>query len=186
MTGSLVHESELNVMIASILSESFRLDCRAERTLYRARPDIRCFYNGFRIVIEASYSMSDAENDARRRIEDGSADIAIALHYPEKYPDIPEEELKKRLRESEFNAMILVPRDVLNLERYILGKLRVAKPAGGWFKGIRLGDLADIIKHAVGYLVEEVEVKQEVDRIKKDISDFIKAAIGLSGSTGKI
>ncbi|MEM4684484.1 MAG: hypothetical protein QXW45_06930 [Thermosphaera sp.] len=182
MSGGTVHESELNVRIASILSEGFRLDCRAERTRYRTRPDIRCFYNGFRIVIEASYSMSDAENDARRRIEDGSADIAIALHYPEKYPDIPEEELKKRLRESEFNAMILVPRDVLNLERYILGKLRVAKPAGGWFKGIRLGDLADIIKHAVGYLVEEVEVKQEVDRIKKDISDFIKAAIGLSGS----
>ncbi|MEM1623785.1 MAG: hypothetical protein QW543_06625 [Sulfolobales archaeon] len=117
--------------MASVLSESFGLDCRAERASRRARSDIRCFYNGFRIVIEASYSKSDAEKDANKRVEDGLADIAIALHYPERCPDIPEGELKKRLRESVFNAMIVVPREVRNLEKYVLGKTRVAKPVGG-------------------------------------------------------
>ena len=182
MSKTYVHENELNVRMASVLSESFGLDCRAERASRRARSDIRCFYNGFRIVIEASYSKSDAEKDANKRVEDGLADIAIALHYPERYPDIPEGELKKRLRESVFNAMIVVPREVRNLEKYVLGKTRVAKPVGGWFNNIKLGDLVDIIRHSVSYLLEEAEVKQEVEEVKKCISEFTKAANSLQGS----
>ncbi|MEM1606346.1 MAG: hypothetical protein QXW41_08900 [Fervidicoccaceae archaeon] len=183
MSKGFVHESELNVRMASILSESFGLDCRAERTNHGIRRiDIRCYYNGFRIVIEASYSKSDAMKDAIRRIEDGSADIAIALHYPVKYPDVPEHELKKMLRESTFNVMILVPREVRGLERYILGRTRVAERAEGWFTGIKLGDLVDIIKHAVAYLVEEKEVEQEVERVKQVIGDFVRTASMLPGS----
>ncbi|MEM4592791.1 MAG: hypothetical protein QW196_05270 [Sulfolobales archaeon] len=182
MSKTYVHENELNVRMASVLSESFGLDCRAERASRRARSDIRCFYNGFRIVIEASYSKSDAEKDANKRVEDGLADIAIALHYPERYPDIPEGELKKKLRESVFNAMIVVPREVRNLEKYVLGKTRVAKPVGGWFNNIKLGDLVDIIRHSVSYLLEEAEVEQEVEEVKKCISEFTKAANSLQES----
>ncbi|MEM0172591.1 hypothetical protein [Thermofilum sp.] len=182
MHGAFIHENELNVRLASVLSESFGLDCRAERVSHRARPDIRCYYNGFRVVIEASYSQSDAEADARRRIEDGLADIAIALHYPEKYMDVPENELKNRLQESAFNAMIIVPSEIKNLEEYILGKTRVAKLIGGWFTNIKLGDLADIIKHSMSYLMEEAEVKQEVERVKMTISGFTKTASSLPGS----
>ncbi|MEM1623507.1 MAG: hypothetical protein QW543_05195 [Sulfolobales archaeon] len=180
MSTEFVHESELNVRLADVLSESFGLDCRAERTSRRARPDIRCYYNGFRIVIEASYSQSGAEADARRRIEDGSADIAIALHYSSKYSNASEDELKKTLRESVFNAAVLAPREVRNLEKYILGKTRVSKSAGGWLTNINLGDLADIIKHSVSYLLEEVEVKREVGEVKKCISEFTKTANSLS------
>ncbi|MEM2752000.1 MAG: hypothetical protein QXI94_02835 [Sulfolobales archaeon] len=182
MSKMYVYENELNVRMASVLSESFGLDCRAERVSRRARSDIRCFYSGFRIVIEASYNRSDAEKDANKRVEDGLADIAIALHYPERYPDIPEEELKKRLRESVFNAMIVVPREVRNLEKYVLRKTRVAKPVGGWFDNIKLGDLVDIVKHSVSYLLEEAEVEQEVEEAKKCISEFTKTANSLQGS----
>lgn len=182
MSKVFVHENELNVRIASILSESFGLDCRAERTHQRDRPDIRCFYGGFRIIVECSYSKSDAENDARRRIENGLADIAIALHYTEKYRDMPEEEFKKKLRESVFNAMIIVPREEKNLEKYILGKTRVAEPVEGWFINVKLGDLADLIKNAVAYLIEESEVQQEVEKVKQVISDFTRVAEGLPGS----
>ncbi|MEM4570078.1 MAG: hypothetical protein QXE66_02075 [Desulfurococcaceae archaeon] len=183
MPHGFVHETVLNSRLASVLSESFGLDCRAERTSTRVRPDIRCYYNGFRIVIEASYSKSDAEKDAASRVEKGVADIAIALHYPVKYPDIPERELKKKLQESSFSAMIVVPKEVRNLVRYILGKTRVAKPVGGWFNNIRLEDLVDIIKHSVSYLLEEAEVKQEVEKVKKHINEFINVANSLPGSS---
>ncbi|MEM1696627.1 MAG: hypothetical protein QXQ90_08555 [Desulfurococcaceae archaeon] len=183
MPNGSVHEDVLNSRLAEVLSENFGLDCRAERTATRARPDIKCYYNGFRIVIEASYSKSDAEKDASSRVEKGLADIAIALHYPEKYPDIPEKELKKRLRESVFNAMIVVPREVRNLERYILGKTKVAKPVSGWFNNIKLENLVDIIKHSISYLLEEAEVKQEVEKVKKHINEFINVANSLPGSS---
>ncbi|MEM4959151.1 MAG: hypothetical protein QXX12_04665 [Nanopusillaceae archaeon] len=183
MPNGSVHEDVLNSRLAEVLSENFGLDCRAERTATRARPDIKCYYNGFRIVIEASYSRSDAEKDASGRVEKGLADIAIALHYPEKYPDIPEKELKKRLRESVFNAMIVVPREVRNLERYILGKTKVAKPVSGWFNNIKLENLVDIIKHSISYLLEEAEVKQEVEKVKKHINEFINVANSLPESS---
>ncbi|MEM0083516.1 MAG: hypothetical protein QW102_03250, partial [Candidatus Nezhaarchaeales archaeon] len=81
-----------------------------------------------------------------------------------------------------FNAMIVVPREVRNLEKYVLGKARVAKPVGRWFNNIKLGDLVDIVKHSVSYLLEEAEVKQEVDEVKKRISEFTKTASNLQGS----
>ncbi|MEM1873033.1 MAG: hypothetical protein QXS85_04850 [Acidilobaceae archaeon] len=180
MTVGVVHESELNVRVASILSESFGLDCRAERALRRARPDIRCFYEGFRVAIEGSYNRSDAESDARRRVEEGLADIAIALHYAERYRDIPEEELARKLRETPLNAMVLAPVEARGLERYLAEKTRIAKPAEGWLEGIKLGDLADIIKLAVAYLVSETEVQREVDSVKQVIGDFVKVASALS------
>lgn len=177
-----VHESELNVRLAVILSESFGLDCRAERTRRRVRPDIKCFYNGLRIVIEASFSAGDAERDARRRIEEGLADIALALHYKQSYPDIPERELKNMLKGSVFDVLVIAPRELKGLEKFLLGKMRVAELKSGWFTDVKLETVADFIKHSTAYMIEESEIKQEVEKIKQAIGDFIKVAGGIPSS----
>ncbi|MEM2291049.1 MAG: hypothetical protein QW711_05380 [Candidatus Korarchaeum sp.] len=120
--------------------------------------------------------------DAKRRIEEGLADIAIALHYPE-YPDVFEEELEDLLKRSTFEAMILVPRQVKSLEgsQVITLVPKGAKSSEGWFS-VKLTGLVDIIKHASTYLIEEKDVKREVEVVKEVINDFIRAADGIKGS----
>ncbi|MEM4600242.1 MAG: hypothetical protein QXF63_00800, partial [Sulfolobales archaeon] len=64
----LVHEDELNERVARVLNEGFGLNCRSERPRCRSSGvSIKCYYCGFRVVIEASYSSSDAESNARKR-----------------------------------------------------------------------------------------------------------------------
>jgi len=91
-----VHESVINVILADILSRDFGIDCRAERVSGRKRPDIRCFYRGLKVCIEASYDQSDAEKDARGRLEQGLADVAIALWIKKRFKDVSNSYFVKR------------------------------------------------------------------------------------------
>jgi hypothetical protein len=111
--GGRVHEEEVNIRIADLLSEELGLNCRPERPSGRRRPDIRCYYRGFNIVIESSYDRGDAEEDARRRIERGEGfDIAIALWLKEgdRYrADLGVNELKELIRGSRFDVALFTP-----------------------------------------------------------------------------
>jgi hypothetical protein len=74
--------------------------------LHRARPDVTIYINGVRVILEGSYSKSDAENDVSKRIETGVGDIGIALFYKEAFPQSLtvlelEEKLKTLLRTRE-------------------------------------------------------------------------------------
>ncbi len=70
-----VREEVINVRLAEILSRDFGIDARAERVKGRRRPDIRCYYRGFIVGIEASYDRSDAEERIRQEL----ADVALVL-----------------------------------------------------------------------------------------------------------
>ncbi|MEM0486897.1 MAG: hypothetical protein QW080_02025 [Sulfolobales archaeon] len=179
----LVHEDELNERVARVLNEGFGLNCRSERPRCRSSGvSIKCYYCGFRVVIEASYSSSDAESNARKRIEEGLADIAIALHYTRQYLDVERQEIDELLKNSDFDAKVLVPRDFKGLERYVASKTRAAMSKDGWFKNVKLETVVDIIRHAARYMLEEVEVWEEVEKIRQLIYDFINVASKISNS----
>jgi len=171
-----VPEYVVNVKLAEILSRELGIDARAERLKGRRRPDIRCYYRGLIIGVEASYSRSDAERDAERRIEQGLADIAIALWIKERYRDVPEVELEELIKRSRFDVKIFVPRDVMaSLIPFIeKGLEKKVEATTGWFRDIDLLTLKTIVESAVEFLVREEDIRKLVDEVKKRINDFVK------------
>lgn len=170
-----VYEDVINTKLAEILSRDFDIDARAERIRGRRRPDIRCYYRGFIIGIEASYNKDDAEEDAKRRIEQGLADIALALWLKERYRDVPEWELVEVIRKSKFDVKIFVPLDVKStlipfLEGIIVEK---AQSATGWFEDIDLPMIKTIIENSISFLVREEEIQRLMERISLRFNDFI-------------
>ena len=176
-----VPEYVINVKLADILNRELGIDARAERIKGRRRPDIRCYYKGLIIGIEASYSKSDAEEDAARRIEQGLVDIALALWFKKPYRDVSEQQLYEAIRSSRFDVKIFVPKEVAGtlipfIEKHIKKK---AEPVTGWFIDIDLPMLKTIIENSVGFLIREEEVAKLLLEVKEKIDDFIKALIAL-------
>jgi hypothetical protein len=173
--GGRVHEEEVNIRIADVLSEEFGLNCRPERPSGRRRPDIRCYYRGFNIVIESSYDKNDAERDARRRIEEDGFDIAIALWLKEgdRYrSDLSTSELEKVIRSSRFDAAIFIQSPQSELLKFIAGRVR-AKLSAGWFVDVDLNFIRDLIMHSIEYLIAEEEVEGAINEVNKKLTDFI-------------
>ncbi|RLF13931.1 MAG: hypothetical protein DRN06_07885 [Thermoprotei archaeon] len=168
-------EYVINSRLAVILSRRLGIDCRAERVVRKKRPDIRCYYRGLIIGIEASYSRSDAERDAEKRLEEGLVDVALALWIKQRYPDVPEPELGKLIETSKFDVKIFVPREISEtLLTFLEEKIgRKAEPATRWFKDIEIPFFKTLLDHVTEFLVREEEVKELIDEIKRKIRKFI-------------
>jgi len=177
--GGRVHEEEVNIRIADLLnsfSKEFGLDCRPERPSGRRRPDIRCYYRGFNIVIESSYDKRDAERDARRRIEEDGFDIAIALWLKEgdRYrSDLSTSELEKVIRSSRFDAALFIPSPQSELLKFITGRVR-AKLSADWFVDVDLNFIRDLIMHSIEYLIAEEEVQVALNKVIDGVNDFVQ------------
>ena len=170
-----VHEEVINVKLADILRRELGIDARAERIHGRKRLDIRCYYKGLIIGIEASYSASDAEKDAEGRIEQGLVDIALALWIKHQYKDVPEDKLYEEVRNSTFDVKVFVPRDIVNtLIPFIEERTgRRAESATGWFRDVDLPTLKMIIEYSVEFLVREEEVGELLSNIRDNVRNFI-------------
>ena len=176
-----VPEPVVNVKLADILSRELSIDARAERVKGRKRPDIRCYYRGLIIGIEASYSRSDAERDAQKRIEQGLVDLALALWIKKPYKDVSEQRLYEAIRSSRFDVKIFAPVELAGtLIPFIeKGIKKRAEPVTGWFTDIDLPTLKNIIENSVGFLVREEEVARLLSEVREKISDFIKVLADL-------
>jgi PAS domain-containing protein len=176
-----VREEVVNVKLAEILSKVFGIDCRAERVKGRRRPDIRCYYKGFIISIESSYSKSDAEEDAKKRIvqEPRLADIALALWIKEKekFRDLPEAKLESVIRSAKYGVKIFVPVEIRGtlLQFIEKGIKRRAEPATEWFEDVDLPTIKEIIEHSIIFLVREEDIAQLMESVRIQFDNFIKA-----------
>ncbi|MCS7107654.1 MAG: hypothetical protein NZ902_06100 [Acidilobaceae archaeon] len=162
-----VSESALNARLARLLS-GLGLDCRAERVERRKRPDIRCYHKGHSILIEASYSERDAEKDAERRAQQEEAPLlALALHYPQRVPDVREGELEELLRNLPFRLK--------------------AVPRGGWREAKGVAELAKAIESLAREPVNEERAKEHVNKerinkVKGVVEGFVRTCSSLPGS----
>jgi len=180
-----VPEYVINVKLAQILTE-LGIDARAERSKGRKRPDIRCYYKGFIIGIEASYSKADAEKDARSRIEQGLVDIALALWLKRDYPDVREDELETLIRKSKFDIKLFVPIEIEGLTSYLEGEVkRKAEPVTGWFTDVDLPTLKSILEESISFIIKEKDIQALIDNLKQKIVDFTNSLIGID-SKGEI
>jgi len=176
-----VREEVINVKLAEILSRDFGIDARAERVKGRRRPDIRCYYRGFIVGIEASYDRSDAERDAEERIRQGLVDVALALWIKRMFRDVPEPVLTEALRKSRFGVKVFVPVEVRGtllqyLERDIKKR---AEPATGWFEDVDLPTVKAIIESSVDFLVREEEVRRIMEEAKSKFDNFVNTLRGV-------
>jgi len=106
-------EPRLNVLVGSILSEELGLRAMSEEIISRRKPDVTVFVNGVSIIIEGSYSKTDAESDVERKLSKGLGDLGVALHYKEEYPStLTDAEIKEKLKSSIFEVRLMVPEDV--------------------------------------------------------------------------
>jgi len=170
-----VREEVVNVKLAEILSRDFGIDCRAERVSGRRRPDIRCYYRGFIVGVEASYERGDAERDAEERAGQGIADVVLALWIRERFRDVPEPKLTRAIRGSRYGVKVFVPVDVRGtLLQYIeRGIGRRAEPATGWFEDVDLPTVKSIVEHSVEFLVREEEVRRIMEEARARFTNFV-------------
>ena len=175
-----VSEQVINVKLAEVLSRDFNIDCRAERVKGRRRPDIRCYYKGFIISIESSYNKSDAEEDAKKRIEQEPrlADIAMALwiREREKFRDLPELELEYVIKNARYSVKIFVPVEIEETLLQFLekGVGRRAESATEWFEEVDLPTIKALIEHSIAYLIREEDIVQLMEKIRTYFDNFIK------------
>ena len=180
-----VPEYVINVKLAQILSE-LGIDARAERPKGRKRPDIRCYYKGLIIGIEASYSKADAEKDAKSRIEQGLVDIAVALWLKRDYPDVHEKELEGLIKKSKFDIKIFVPVKIEELTSYLGGEVkRKAEPVTGWFTDVDLPTLKSVLEESINFIIKEKDIQALIDNLKQKIVDFTNSLMGID-SKGEI
>ena len=179
-SGNRAHEEVVNVRIADLLCEELGLNCAPERPSGRRRPDIRCYYRGFNIVVESSYDKNDAKKDAMRRIENEEGfDIAIALWLKDgdKYSsDLSESRLKEVIRGSRFDMALFTSSPQSELMKFITGKVSTAKLSADWFVDVNLSFIKNLIESSIEYLIGEKEVEKIIeDDVNKRLGNFIIA-----------
>ena len=84
-------ETKLNIYLSRILNENLKIESVSETRQGKNRPDILIYYGGIKVIIEGSYSKSDAEIDVQKKINAGFGDVGLALHYVKQIPDTKQE-----------------------------------------------------------------------------------------------
>ncbi len=166
-------ESKLNVLLSELLNQ-MGVVSHSEHITKEGRSDVIIYHQGLAIVLEGSYQKQDAENDAKKRIEQLSADVAIAIHYPKTFSQqLTEGEIKEQLQKSVLPVRVIVPEDISGtLFRVLYQKNVIAKPIEDWYE-LDLNLLATLIQEISQFIIsEEIVIKAE-----EDVSDLIQGFV---------
>lgn len=173
MSEALVYENKLNVFLSELLARQGVIS-RSE-LLNRGRRDVVVYHQGLRIVLEGSYSKADAEKDAKRRIEQLAADVALAVHYPHIFPQhLTDYEVKEKLAGTKLPVRIIVPEDVSGtLWSLLMAKQVVAKPIEDWYE-LDLASLSTLIREIGAFIISEEGIKEVEDKVSALIQSFVE------------
>lgn len=173
MFNRLVFEDKLNVILSELLNQSGVVS-RSEYLFSKGRKDIIVYHQGLEIVLEGSYSKEDAEEDAKRRIEQLACDIAIAICYPKKfYQSLSDIQIKKDLKNSNFLVKIIISKDIQDTLTLFPCRKRVAEAVTCW-QDYNLDSLDSLISEAGEFIITEESMKE----IEKEVYEFIEDFIG--------
>jgi len=140
-----VFESKLNVLLSELLNQIGVVS--HSEYLDKGRKGVIIYHQGLAIVLEGSYQKQDAENDAKKRIEQLVADVALAVHYPLTFTqELTEGEIKERLQKTILPVRVIVPEDISGtLFKLLYDKKVLAKPLEDWYE-LDLNSLASLIQ----------------------------------------
>ena len=175
-SGRRAFETKLNVLLGRLLSKELGLRAVSEYVSRRDRSDIIMYVNGVKVIVEGSYSRADAENDVKRRIQEGLGDLGLALFYREDFPsNLTDFELEERLKGSTFEVRLIVPEDISGtLLAYLTNKKVGPRWVTGWIE-TRVADLVSILNEAVQFIASEGDVKYVIGEIERNINDFVES-----------
>lgn len=175
-------ERRLNSLLGRILSAELSLRTLSQDIINipnPREPDVMVYINGLRVIIEGSHEERDAEEDAKKRLREGLADVAIALYYKERYPrGLTDRDLEERLRGSKFDIKIFVPAEQEpTLEDFIKGSMPskyAVKSITGWIVDIDVPSLASLLMDIAGLVIKEKDIKVDIESVENAINDFVK------------
>lgn len=167
-------EEVLNTVLATCLGRR-GVDADPETILKRgrSRPDVIATFRGLRCAIEGKVADTvNAEanviSDARGRIEQGIAHVAIAVVYPDS------------LRITAFTALS----DALNLAIFKFSVLTEAGD-GGWHAG-GINDILAELRRAHDILVRDDVLQQAVDTLNIGLAEVASALVNNSGACDRL
>jgi len=134
------------------------------------------YHQGLAIVLEGSYDKQDAEKDAKKRIEQLSADVGIAIYYPSVFPQqLSEGQIKDKLRNIPLTVRVIVPEDISGtLFRILYQKNVIAKPIDDWHE-ISLPVLTTLIQEISQFIISEESIKKAEEEVSNLIQNFVDA-----------
>lgn len=163
-------ETKLNIALSELLCQ-MGIASRGE-VLYKGRQDVLVYHQGLAVVLEGSYSKQDAEDDAKKRIEQLSADLAIAVHYPSDIPqELRESEIKEKLKHANMLAKPIVPEDFSETLFEKLGK-GVAITPDNWLT-VDLNGLVELIREVGLFVISEEAVKKTEVAVGDLVDEFV-------------
>lgn len=166
-------ESKLNISLSRLLNQMGVIS--HSEHLSQGRKDVLIYHQGLAIVLEGSYDRQDAEKDAKKRIEQLAADVAIAIHYPatEFSQDLTEIEIEKKLQIAILPVRVIVPEDISGtLFRLLYSKNILAKPVEDWYE-LDLNSLASLIVEITQFMISEDSVK----KVEEDVSNLVQSFV---------
>ncbi len=165
-------ESRLNVLLSELLNQMGVVS--HSEYLGRGRKDVIIYHQGMAIVLEGSYDKQDAENDAKRRIEQLACDVAIAVHYPKTFSqNLTEGEIREKLKEAKLPVRVIVPEDVSgSLLRKLHEKDVIAKPVEDWYD-LDVNLLATLIQEIAQFIINEEMVGEAEEDVARLVEVFV-------------
>lgn len=159
-------ESRLNILLSELLNQ-IGIASHSE-FLGKGRQDVIIYHQGMAIVLEGSYDRLDAEKDARKRIEQLTADVAIAVHYPSTFSqNLTERQLKKKLISSKLPIRVLLPTDISqNLSLFFNEKSAIPHAVDDWYE-MDLNFLATLITEIVQFITSEKVIKESEEEVSE-------------------
>ncbi len=167
-----VYETKLNVFLSQILNQ-MGVECRSEY-IGKGRKDILVYHQGLAIVLEGSFDKRDAENDAKRRIEQLGADVALAIHYPRVFSQkLTEGQIKDKLSGTALPTKIIVPEDISDtLFRWLHGKDIIARAIQEW-QELRVEELATLLREVAQFVISEDVVRKTEAEVGDLVERFV-------------
>lgn len=177
-------ESRLNILLSELLNQIGVVS--HSEYIGKGRKDVIIYHQGLAIVLEGSYDKKDAENDAKRRIEQLACDVAVAVHYPKTFSqELTERELKDKLKEAKLPVRVIVPEDVSGT---LLRKLHetdvIAKPIEEWYD-LNVNLLATLIQEIAQFIIKEEMVGEAEEEVARLVEMFV-SHLSLHKHTHKI
>lgn len=165
-------ESRLNILLSELLNQIGVVS--HSEYIGMGRKDVIIYHQGMAIVLEGSYEKQDAENDAKRRIEQLACDVAVAVHYPKTFAqDLTEGEIRDRLKEAKLPVRVIVPEDISGtLLRKLHEKDVIAKPVEAWYD-LDVNLLATLIQEIAQFIINEEMVREAEEEIARLVEMFV-------------
>lgn len=173
------HEEVVNVVLAEVLRKKFGIDAVPEnQTLRRKRFDVYLTHKSIPFVLEASYEENDAENDAKKRLEEGLIDTAtVAIHYdPVDFDNkSTSPEIEDVLETQDLKVKVFTSGE--DVSGTLLGYLHQSarlepREESGWIL-VRISDFNTLLDSIIELMIKEDVVGKFVKSLEDEISIFV-------------